>query len=91
MAETIRDTIARQLEDPEFKAEWDNLEPEYQIISALLTARAEAGMTQAQLSELTGIAQPDISRIEKGRANPSVRTLKRLATGLGKRLVIDFV
>ncbi|MBQ6453777.1 MAG: helix-turn-helix transcriptional regulator [Coriobacteriales bacterium] len=57
----------------------------------MLAAREEAGITQSRLSELSGIAQPDISRIEKGRANPSVRTLKRLAAGLGKRLVIDFV
>lgn len=91
MARTIHDTIASQLEDPAFKEEWDALEPEYQIIRAMLAAREEAGITQSRLSELSGIAQPDISRIEKGRANPSVRTLKRLAAGLGKRLVIDFV
>lgn len=91
MSKTIHDTIAEQLADPEFRSEWESLEPEYQIVTALLTAREEAGISQTKLSELTGIAQPDISRIEKGRANPSVRTLERLAKGLGKRLVIAFV
>lgn len=91
MAKTIRDTIAEQLEDPTFSEEWYALEPDYQIIQALLSAREEAGISQSRLSELTGIAQPDISRIERGKANPSVRTLKRLAAGLGKRLVIGFI
>ena len=91
MSKTVHDTIAGQLADPEFRSEWEALEPEYQIVNALLTAREEAGISQTKLSELTGIAQPDISRIEKGRANPSVRTLERLAKGLGKRLVIAFV
>ena len=91
MSKTIHDTIAEQLADPEFRSEWEALEPEYQIVTALLTAREETGISQTKLSELTGIAQPDISRIEKGHANPSVRTLERLAKGLGKRLVIAFV
>ena len=91
MARSIRDTITEQLENPAFKAEWDALEPEYQIVRAMLSAREETGITQSKLAEISGIAQPDISRIEKGRANPSIKTLKRLAAGLGKRLVIDFV
>lgn len=91
MARSIHDTITEQLENPAFKAEWDALEPEYQIVRAMLSAREETGITQSKLAEISGIAQPDISRIEKGRANPSIKTLKRLAAGLGKRLVIDFV
>ena len=91
MARSIRDTITEQLENPAFKAEWDALVPEYQIVRAMLSAREETGITQSKLAEISGIAQPDISRIEKGRANPSIKTLKRLAAGLGKRLVIDFV
>ena len=49
------------------------------------------GLTQKQLAEVTGIAQADISRFENGTGNPSLRTLKRLADGLGMRLKVEFV
>lgn len=52
---TYRDFLAEQLKDPEFKAEYDALEPEFAIIRAMIDARLAAGMTQKQLSEKTGI------------------------------------
>ena len=57
----------------------------------LIRARDDLGMTQRQLSEATGIYQADISKIERGLANPSVSTLKRLADGLGMKLSIEFL
>lgn len=56
----------------------------------LIKARDIMGMTQKQLSESTGIYQSDISKIERGLANPSLSTLKRLADGMGLRLRIEF-
>lgn len=56
----------------------------------LIQARAIVGMTQKQLSESTGIYQADISKIERGLANPSLTTLKRLAEGMGLKLRIEF-
>ena len=47
-------------------------------------------MTQKQLSETTGIAQSDISKIENGSGNPIIKILKRLAEGLGMNLKIEF-
>lgn len=44
-----------------------------------------------QLSSLTGIIQPDISKLENNKANPSVATLKKLADAFGKRLIVQFV
>lgn len=61
------------------------------IIQALIEARRASGMTQKELSELTGIAQGDISKLEKGNANPSLKTLQRLADGMGMRLKLEFV
>ena len=55
--------LTSQLENPEFKKEWDKLEPEYQIMSAMIKARNETGITQQQLSKLTGINQSNLSRI----------------------------
>ena len=59
-----------------------------QIVS---NARRQKGLTQKDLSAKTGIAQSDISRLEQSNANPSVRTLERIASGLGMQLHIEFV
>lgn len=87
----FRDYLNQQLKDPAFKAEWDALQPELAIMQAMIDARKQSGLTQKQLSERTGIAQSDISKLETGSGNPSVRTLLRLADGLGMRLKIEFV
>ena len=59
---------------------------------AKVRAEREArGLTQKQLSERTGIAQADISKLERGNANPSLRTLQRLAAGMGMNVRIEFV
>ena len=90
MGKNFRETWNERMKDPEFKKEWDALEPEYQIIRVMLNSRAEKSLTQQQLSKITGIPQADISRLENGNANPSLRTLQRLAEGMGMRLKIDF-
>lgn len=91
MGKNFRETLNEQLQDPAFKKEYDELEPEFQIIRAMMDARKEMGLTQKQLSELTGIAQADISKIENGNANPSLKTLQRLAAAMGKKVKISFV
>ena len=87
----FRDYVAEQLKNPEFKKEYDALEPEFAIIQAMIDARKESGLTQKELSEKTGITQGDISKLERGNGNPSIRTLKRLAEAMGMRLKIEFV
>jgi len=82
--------VEAQLQDPEVRAEYDALEPEFAIIQAIIDARKNTGLTQKQLSERTGIAQGDISRLENGNANPSLSTLKRLATAMDMTLRIEF-
>lgn len=82
--------LKEQLLDPELKAEYDELEVEFSIIKAFIDARKHSGLTQKQLSERSGIAQSDISKLENGNANPSLRTLKRLAAGMGMKIKIDF-
>jgi transcriptional regulator with XRE-family HTH domain len=82
--------VEEQLKDPEVRAEYDALEPEFAIIQAIIDVRKNTGLTQKQLSERTGIAQADISRLENGNANPSLNTLKRLASAMDKTLKIEF-
>lgn len=87
----FEDYLNEKLKNPEFKKEYDALEPEFAIIQAMIDARKESGLTQKELSERTGIAQSDISKLERGNANPSLRTLQRLAEGMGMKLKIEFV
>lgn len=88
---TFDEYLAKEMENPEFKAEWDALEPEFQIIRGIIEGREMNDLTQEQLSAATGINQANISRLENGTANPSLRTLKRLAAGMGMALKIEFV
>ena len=81
----------KYLNDPSTAAEYADLEPEYQIVYAVLQGRKEMDLTQQQLADVTGIDRADISRIENGSANPSLSTIKRVAAGLGKKVEIRFV
>lgn len=88
---TLQETIAKKMEDPAFREEWEALEPEFQIVRAIIEGREETGLTQAQLAQATGIDQANISRLENGTGNPSLQTLKRLAAGMGMKLKLEFV
>ena len=71
--------VAEQMENEEFRKEYETLKPEFDIMQAMIDARQETGLTQKELSEKTGITQGDISKLENGNANPSIKTLKRIA------------
>ena len=77
--------------DPEFKKEYEAIQPEMDITRAILDARINSGMTQLELSKKSGISQADISRMEKGTRNPSISVLKRLANAMDSTLRIEFV
>ncbi len=88
---TFNSYLNKQMENIEFRAEYEALEPEFSIIQAMIDARKASGLTQKELAERTGIAQADISKLENGSANPSLRTLRRLAAGMGMQLKLEFV
>ena len=85
-----REHLEELKKNPKFAKEYDRLGPEYEIIEQIIRARAEKGLTQQQLAEITGIPQAHISRIENGKYNPTLKQLKRLAKGLDKELHIEF-
>ena len=59
------------------------------IANAITNARQSKGITQSQLSKLTGIYQADISNLESGKGNPSLKTIKRIADGLNMKIRIE--
>ena len=86
---TLDDIISEQLNDPEFSAAWTETELEDQIRRIIIQARIEAGLTQKELSEKSGIRQSNISRIENGSSIPTLQTLTAIAKGIGKKLKIS--
>ena len=79
------------MQDSAFRKEYEALQPERDITMSLVRARKEAGLTQAELSEKTGISQADISRLENGTRNPSLALLNRIAEAVNSTLRIEFV
>ena len=58
------------------------------LITALIHARQEQGLSQRQLEEISGVKQPQIARMEKGNANPQLDTLLKVLAAMGKTLAI---
>ena len=87
----FNDFLNEQLQDPEFKKEWEDIQPEMDVIRAMVDARISQNLTQKELAERTGINQADISKLENGTRNLSLKLLKRLAAGMGMTLKIEFV
>ena len=85
------DFFNEQMKDTAFKEEYEKLQPEFDIIRAMVDARTSQDMTQKELSERTGINQAEISKLENGTRNPTVNLLKRLAEGMGMTLKIEFI
>ena len=88
---TLTEALKEQMKDETFKKEYESLGPEYELISSLIDARKLSHVTQKQLADATGIAQSDISKIENGSGNPTIKILKRLADGLGMNLKLKFI
>ena len=88
---TLQQLKEEQMKDPAFAKEYEAIQPEMDVIRAIVDARISQNMTQKELAERTGINQADISKLENGTRNPSVNLLKRLADGMGMALKIEFV
>ena len=78
------------MQDPEFVKAYEEIQPEMNVIRAMIEARTSQNLTQKELSERTGIAQTEISRLENGTRNPSIKLLQRLADGMGMVLNVTF-
>jgi ribosome-binding protein aMBF1 (putative translation factor) len=76
--------------NPKFVAEYEALEQEFALASALIEARSKADMTQEEVAEAMGTTQAVIARLESGRKLPSTRTLERFAKATRTRLRISF-
>ena len=88
---TLDQYLNEQLQNDEFRKEWENNQPEMDVIRAIVDARISQNLTQKELAERTGINQADIRKLENGTRNPSLKLLKRLADGMGMTLKLEFI
>lgn len=88
---TLNEFLDQQMQDPEFKKEYEKIQPEMDIIRSIVDARVSNNLTQKELADRTGINQADISKLENGTRNPSLRLLQRLADGMDMVLKIEFI
>ena len=87
----FEDYFNEQMKDPKMKKEWDDIQPEMDVIRAMINARNEQNLTQKELADRIGMNQADICKLENGTRNPSLKLLKKLANGLNMDLRIQFV
>ncbi len=76
------------LANPEFKKEYEKLEPEYKLASTLIRLRLEKGLTQEQLAKMLNTKQESIARLESGSSLPSLSTIKKVAEALDVEMEI---
>lgn len=79
-----------KMRDSEFEKAYEEVQPEMNIIRAIIDARIAKNMTQKDLSNKTGINQSEISKLENGTRNPSIKLLQRLAEGMDMVLDVSF-
>lgn len=87
----LADLKKRLMEDPEVREEYAKVDAEYSLIEAMIRARNDARLTQAEIAERIGTTQSAIARLEGGRVSPSVATLRRYAEATGRQLRIGFI
>ena len=86
----VEESFARWRKNPNYLREYDSLEEEFALAASLIDARARAGLSQEDVARRMKTSQPAVARLEGGRSNPSLDTLRRFAEATGTRLEITF-
>ena len=87
----ISELKKRWMSDPEFQTAYAEADAEYSIIEALIQARHDANLSQAELASRLGTTQSAIARLESGHVSPSLSTLRRYAQATGTRLQLQLL
>jgi len=93
---THKQMVSKMLKNSAVKAEVDKLNrEEFAILDEILTARKESGLTQAQIAKVMGTQAPAVARLESslatGKHSPSLRTLRKYAAAVGKKIELHLV
>jgi ribosome-binding protein aMBF1 (putative translation factor) len=85
---TFRELLERELEDPEFRAEWERLAAARAVAEMVAENRGRKGLTQTALARAIGVRQPVIARIESGDHVPTIETLIKIANALDIEIMV---
>jgi transcriptional regulator with XRE-family HTH domain len=80
--------LEEELQDPEFRAEWERLAPARAVAIRLVRFRADHDLTQTALARKLGMSQPAIARLESGDHVPTLPTLLKLSETLGLEISV---
>lgn len=86
---TVDEVLDEQLNDPEFREEWNRTALARAVSLRLIRYRAAKGLSQTQLAKKIGVKQPAVARLEAGEKNPTWETLTRLSQTLGIEFLVD--
>jgi len=86
MTISFKDLKKEFLADPEVKAEYDRLGPQFELAEELIKARTRAKLSQAQVAKRMKTTQSVVAKLESGRSKPSIRSLERYAKAIGARI-----
>ena len=87
---TVDDLHKKWMKNPKYRREYDALEEEFSLSTALIEARSQAGLTQEQVAQRMKTTQAAIARLEGEGSMPSTRTLEKYAKATGTKLKISF-
>jgi len=88
----LKTYMAERMQDPEFRAKWNEEDLSMNIATLLIEERIKAGLSQEVVAARAKVQQPSIARLESGDGSlPNVFSLQRYAHALGKKLHISFI
>ncbi len=91
---SFEETLAEEMKDPQFEEEFLQSKAELLELSSAIEERIKAGLTQEAVAKKMGTSQSAVARLELGLVNghlPSLNSLKRYASAIGKRLEVKFI
>ena len=88
---TFDQHLKKSLKDPEFRKEWEALEPEYALKRRLIELRTKKNFSQKEIAIKAGTHQSSIARFERGDYSPTISFLSRLASALDMKLEVRFI
>ncbi len=93
MSSNLKRFKARAFARPGVKTAYDDLAEEFAFVDEVLKARAQSGLSQAEVAARVGTTQSAIARLESAtpKHSPSIATLRRYANALGYKLEIRLV
>lgn len=84
----FREMLNEQLQDPDFKREWDALQEEDRLIQRMIEIRKEQGLSKKELGRLVGETKKTIKNIENRWISPDIGTFNKILNALGYKLII---